>query len=394
MRVAHLYDGHEKVLGEGSVPDVVWSLARRTAARGHDVTVVERRWRGTDATAERDGVRFRRLDLSTGADEPYEDVPYELVRSPVGAARLLADRLNFARAARPLFGDVDVVHAHLPFAAAVLATCCPSVARRTVYTAHLGETRRRVVDPVVSPDAWLARRAARTVALNPAMERAFADRGVPDRRLRVIPNGVDRRRFGDVDDAARERVRERYPLDGPVVLYVGTVTPRKRVVDLVTAAGRVLRNRDGALVVVGNLELDPDYVARAREAVPDAVADRVAFTGFVPESDLLALYDAADVFALPSAEEGSSVAVTEALAAGLPVAGTDVPGIAQQVEHGAHGLLCEPGDVDALAAHLATLLDDPARRAEMADAVGERARALDWDTAVDRYLEVYREVAA
>lgn len=393
MRIYHLYDGHERVRGRGSVPDVVWSLARRTADRDHDVVVIERQWRGTAPTEAVEGVTFRRLNLRTGADEPWVDVPYEMVGSLRGAVRLLVDRANFARAARPLLGGADVVHAHLPFAATVLATVDRDVAGRLVYTAHLGETERRVLEPTVSPDAWLARRAARTVALNPAMRDAFARRGVPDERLRVVPNGVDVGRFDGVPPDDRERVRVAHDIGGPVVLFVGSVTPRKRVDDLVAAAARVLPDRDAHLVVAGPLDLAPEYVASVREAVPPALADRVTFAGFVPDADLRALYDVASVFALPSAEEGSSVAVSEALAAGLPVVGTDIPGIADQVEHGEHGLLCPAGDVETLAAHLARLLEDREERDRMAAAARERAASRSWDEVVASYLDVYREVA-
>lgn len=393
MRVCHLYDGHERVRGRGSVPDVVWSLASRTAALDHDVVVIERQWRGTPPTEAVDGVQFQRVALRTGADEPWVDVPYEMIGSPLGAARLLLDRANFARATRPLLDRFDVVHCHLPFAAAVLATLQTDVAARLVYTAHLGETDRRVREPVISPDAWLARRAARTVALNPAMRDAFADRGVPTDRLRVVPNGVDDGRFDGVSAAERDRVRAAYDLGDQIVLFVGSVTPRKRVDDLVAAAGRVLPERDAHLVVVGPLDLAPDYVERVRAAVPGGLADRVTFTGFVSEADLQALYDLATVFALPSSEEGSSVAVTEALAAGLPVVATDIPGIAGQVQHGTHGLLAAPGDVDAMADHLARLLDDPAERESMAEAARDRARRRSWDEVVEAYLDLYREVA-
>lgn len=393
MRIVHLYDGHERVRGEGSVPEVVWNLARRMAARGHEVTVLERQWRGTTARSVHEGVVFRRLDLSTGSSEPYDQIPYEQVQTIPGALRLVIDRVNFARAAWSHVDGFDVIHAHLPFAANVLATLSSSVARRLVYTAHLGETRKRVVEPIVSPDAWLAKRAARTVTLNPTMQRAFIERGVPAGRLTVIPNGVDLARFADTDEPTRDRVRAAYDLESPIVLFVGTVTPRKRVQDLIDAAARVLPDQDAHLVVVGNLTLDSAYVESVRASVPSTIAGRVTFTGFVPEEELTALYALADIFVLPSAEEGSSIAVTEALAAGLPVVATDIPGIAQQVEHGTHGFLFPVGDTDRLGSHLACLLDDPGERARLADAVEEHATTLSWDRTVERYLAVYRDIA-
>lgn len=395
MRVVHVYDGHERVHeGRGSVPDVVWNNARWVAEAGHDVWVVERQWRGLGPTATHEGVRFRRLDLPTGSRDPWTDVPYEQVGDPFETARLVVDRTAFALAAlRRLPADPDVVHVHLPFAANVLATVAPWLRDRLVYTAHLGETERRVTEPRFSPDVHLAKRTARTVALNEEMRRAFVDRGVPAERVAVVPNGVDVGRFDDVPSGLERSVRERYGLDeGPTVLFVGTVTPRKGVLDLVAAVERA--GGDVANVVVaGDDELDPEYVSRVRRAIEDAgLTETITLTGFVSEDHLRALYAVADAFVLPSYEEGSSVAVTEALAAGLPVLATRIPGVDRQVADGTNGLLCEPGDVAGLAAALERLLDADLRAAFGAES-RNRAAQLAWPNVTERLLSVYREVA-
>jgi len=398
MNVVHVYDGHERVHGGrgGSVPTVVRNNARHVAARGHDVTVLERRWRGTAASETIDGVDIRRFPLPTGAVEPWEDLPYEMVRTPTGALRLLVDRTAFALRARPELDslDPDIVHVHLPFAANVLA-CWPSLAGRMVSTAHLGETEARVSDPLVSPDALLARRAARTVALNGTMRDAFRERGVPDDRLVVIPNGVDTD-FPGVGDGTRERVEREYDLvDATVVLFVGTLTPRKGVRELVEAAGKILGSYpDARVVIVGKTDMEPAYVEGVRSAASEAgIDDRVTLTGFVPGSDLRGLYACADVFALPSGEEGSSISVAEAVAAGVPVLGTRIDGIRETIDDGTHGVLVEPGDVGALTGGLDRLLADAAERERMADALATRARERSWERVTDRLLDVYRDVA-
>ncbi|WP_434522793.1 glycosyltransferase family 4 protein [Halorubrum sp. AS12] len=191
IHVVHLYDGHEQVYGgRGSVPGVVWNIARETAAANHDVTVLERRWDDLPATAEYDGVAFHRLNLRTGADKPWMRVPYEEVTSPGGAVRLVGDRTNFAFAAlRWLYEmEFDILHVHLPFAANVIATVAPQLRDRMVYTAHLGELRLDLLEdsqgdssdesgldvPAVlsafSPDVYLAKRVAATTVLNPGIE--------------------------------------------------------------------------------------------------------------------------------------------------------------------------------------------------------------------------------
>lgn len=398
MRIAHVYDGHERVFeGRGSVPDVVWQIAHRTAARGHDVSIIERQWQGLPAEAEHEGVSFRRLNLATGSDKPWDQIPYKMVSSPRGALTLLADRCNFARLARRVVKDLnpDVLHVHLPFAATILATFSPGARGRMVYTAHLGETEKRVRDPRFSPDVFLAKRTAAAVVLNPTMKEAFVERGVPPDDLRVIPNGVDTAQFDDVSADDPERIRAEYglPADSVLILFVGTVTPRKGVRELVQAVSRMDADRVH-FIVVGRTDLDAEYVAEIKEALEaDSISDRVSLIGFVPEDDLHALYALADAFTLPSFEEGSSISVMEAIAAGLPVIGSRIDGIVQQVEDGVHGYLVEPGDIEGLAAAYDRIVQNASTRAEMTAAVTERSEELSWERVVDRTIEVYRQVA-
>lgn len=401
MHVVHVYDGHERVAdGQGSVPGVVWNTARRSAAAGHDVTVIERCWNGLSARDERAGVHFERLRLRTGSDEPWTEVPYEMVTQPIGIFRLVCDRANFARAALHQLRETnaDVVHVHLPFAATVMTTVAPRLRDRLVYTAHIGETEKRIVTPRVSPDAYLAKRAARTVVLNPRTKAAFERRGVSSRRLAVVPNGVDVGRFDGTEHTLCDRVRAAYELGrGPVVLFVGTITPRKGILELMAAAARVVETGHDRVqfVLVGKDDIEPAYTERVNRTVADAGLDaQVTFTGFVPDTDLRALYELADVFVLPSFEEGSSIAVTEALAAGLPVIASRISGVEAQIEHGRHGLLCEPGDSVGLAEDIGRLLADPAERESMRAAVGKRRHELSWENIMKDIHTVYDEVAA
>jgi len=92
MKVIHVYDGHERVYpGEGSVPSVVYQLARATAELGHDLTVLERRWEGTDYEEEINGIKFVRFDLNICSNVSNEEIVYEQIRSPKGVLRLISD---------------------------------------------------------------------------------------------------------------------------------------------------------------------------------------------------------------------------------------------------------------------------------------------------------------
>jgi glycosyltransferase involved in cell wall biosynthesis len=420
MHVLHLYDGHERVhSGRGSVPAVVWNVARETARRGHEVTVLERQWAGLDQVESHDGVAFRRLPLRTGSDEPWDRVPYEQVTSPTGVLRLLTDRAAFARAAWPHLRQIefDVLHVHLPFAANVLSTLVPSLRSRTVYTAHLGEVRLDALTDdqqadeggtsihvpdflrYFSPDVYLARRAAHTTVLNDRILDVFVDQGVDPDSVSVIPNGVDVDRFGDVPAAAVTDVRRKYGATGrPTLLFVGTIMPRKGVDDLVRAVGHLVTDRgltDLRAVVAGEDELDGEYTAEVRGIVGDlGVEDNVTFPGFVPEEDLAPLYAAADAFVMPSREEGFGMTITEAMAAGTPVVGTRVGGIPRQVDDGHQGYLVEPNDPKGLANAIGDVLRDAPERRRMGESARERAETYSWGSIAERFERVYRSVGS
>ncbi|MEF8843702.1 MAG: glycosyltransferase family 4 protein [Haloarculaceae archaeon] len=409
MHVVHVYDGHEKVYeGRGSVPGVVWNVARATAARGHDVTVIERRWNGLCEHATHEGVAFERMSLRTGADEPWTRVPYEAVTSPEGALRLVGDRTNFAfhalRRLRRL--DPDVIHVHLPFAANVLITVAPWLRKRMVYTAHLGDLRMNLLEDdtevdvpgileLFSPDLYLAKRVAGTTVLNPEIREAFVEDGVPADRVEVVPNGVDLERFGEVPEADRERVREAYGLDDrPLVLYVGTVMPRKGVTELVRALALVAEREDvptPRAILAGEKTLDEAYTARVEELIAEGgLEGHVELTGFVDAADLPALYSLADVFVVSSLEEGFGMTAVEAMAAGTAVVGTRVGGIPTLVEDGEQGRVVEPGDVEGLAAALGDVLADSAGRERMVERARARAAEFSWEAVGEQFEAVYR----
>jgi len=409
MHVVHVYDGHERVYdGRGSVREVVWNVARETAARGHEVTVVERRWNGLDAYATHEGVDFERIPLRTGASEPWTRVPYDEVTSLGGSLRLVGDRTNFAiqalRRLRRL--DPDVIHTHLPFAANVLITVAPWLRDRMVYTAHLGDLRMDLLEDdsavdapgildLFSPDVFLAKRVARTTVLNPEIREAFVRGGVPAERVEVVPNGVDLERFGVVPETDLERVREAYRIDDdrPFLLFVGTIMPRKGVTELVQALGSVAKREDvptPRVILAGENSLDEEYTARVEELIAETgLEESVELTGFVDAADLPALYALADVFVVSSLEEGFGMTAVEAMAAGAPVVGTRVGGIPTLVEDGEQGRLVDPGDVEGLAAALGDVLADPAGRERMVERARARAAEFSWETVAEQFEAVY-----
>jgi starch synthase (maltosyl-transferring) len=191
---------------------------------------------------------------------------------------------------------------------------------------------------------------------------------VPEEKLALVPNGVDPARFDlPKRDLVRVSVREELniPAGAPVVITV-TRFHREKGVDhlLETVRGILSSDKSAQVVIVG----DGPLRSEVEEGVfaMDDEPPRVHLTGV--REDVPRLLTAADVFIFTSPREGLGLAVLEAMAAGLPVAAFDVPGVREAV--GGNGILVKPGDCAGLAARALGILAEP----EAARALSERAR--------------------
>jgi len=195
-----------------------------------------------------------------------------------------------------------------------------------------------------------------------------AARVVPDRKLRVIHNGIDVAKFQSVtDDAAATRASLGIPADAPLIGTVGRLSEVKRQDVLIRAFARVRQTVPTAhLVLVGDGPLLKELQSLA--AALD-VADAVHFAGYQPHSG--PFLRAMDVFALTSRSEGMPQAVLEASVMGLPVVASRVGGLPEVIEECVTGVMFPSGDDAALATALCDLLANPARR----QALGAAARA-------------------
>lgn len=228
----------------------------------------------------------------------------------------------------------------------------------------------------------LARRDADLIVC-PSEDTAEACRrnGFPDRRIRVVPWGIDVRPAAAADI---ERVRATHRLPDSFILWLGTVEPRKNVPTLLEAYARLGRD-DVDLVIAGGEGWNDELAAIERRS--SAGVHRI---GFVPPADLHALYAAATVFCFPSRQEGFGLPVLEAMAQGTPVVTSAGTATAEVVAD--TGLTVDPADAGALAHALATLLDDPDLAARLGAAGQRRARdELSWARTAAGLVDAYRE---
>jgi glycosyltransferase involved in cell wall biosynthesis len=185
----------------------------------------------------------------------------------------------------------------------------------------------------------------------------------PDARVEWVYHGVDRARF---DGGGRARQAE------PLFLCVGRLAETKGFDTAVRALGVLARRGHAArLEFVGD---GPDRAGLERIAREAGVADRIGFRGWLAQTELLPLYRRAWLLLAPSRvlangrRDGIPNVVVEALAMGLPCAGTRAAGLEEAITHGVNGVLAPPDDPEALAAEIEPLLADPARLDRMSEA--------------------------
>lgn len=235
----------------------------------------------------------------------------------------------------------------------------------------------RQADRIIAVSENTRREALRSYDLDPA-------------RIDVIPEGVDGRFRPDVEPAAVEEVRRRYALPSRFVLTVGTIEPRKNLTTLLEAYV-TLRGRHpgvGLVIAGGKGWMYESFFERLGEL---GLEGDVVLTGYVPDDDVPALLNAAEVFAFPSEFEGFGLPPLEAMACGIPVVSSNAASLPEVV--GDAGVLLPPRDVPAWVQALDTLLGDPAARADRGAAGIARSRPFTWSAAARRTLEVYRSAS-
>jgi glycosyltransferase involved in cell wall biosynthesis len=237
---------------------------------------------------------------------------------------------------------------------------------------------KRLPRPVASLEKLflaLIRRFDAVVTMGTRSKRMLVERGADPNRIHVIPASVDEARFQPVEDA--ETVYD--------IVTVAQLIPRKRIQDLVAAVGDLARTRpDLKVAIVGVGPLDDDLRATVAAA---GLGDVVEFLGF--RRDIEAIYRQSRVFVLTSAHEGLSIALSEAMASGLPAVVSDVSEAPDLVQNDRNGFRYPLGDIDRLVECLSAVLDDEQQRVRFGRAAAEDAREV---TGLQRARERYREL--
>jgi glycosyltransferase involved in cell wall biosynthesis len=380
-RVCHVVEG----LGYGGAETLVHQLAVRMRDTPFAPIVCCLQDGPVGDAMRRDGISVENLDLPrrTIAEGPAFGI---FVARVVARLRRVVER-----------HEVRLLHAHLhdPIIWAAAAGLLHGTA--VVGTYHgLGilPAGRGALDPRNALRRALyrlaAKRAARIIAVSsPVRDLLCTTLGFSPATTVLLTNGIDTAAFGSGDGA---RVRAELGLTGRrVVTCVGRLVPNKGQALLVDALGELHTSHpDVVLLLVGD---GPDRDALAARAASHGVAARVVFTS--RRRDVADVLAASNLFVLPSFAEGIPLALLEAMAAGLPVVATAVPGTIDVVSDPSLGLLVPSHDAGALARGIARVFDRPDEAAAMALAGQAHVRRrFDLGSMVDATAALYDAVLA
>ncbi len=269
-------------------------------------------------------------------------------------------------------GHFDAVLTHLWFANTIgrIASKFSGIPRvisfeHNVYD-RVKSSRQFFIDRLLQ--SW----CTRIIAVSSVVRDSLVAHGIDEKRITVIPNGIDLERFHST--GTRDTEREF------TFLFVGRLVEQKGVDVLLDALAQVPRGR---LQVVGGGVLRASLEQKTRDL---GLVSRVEFLG--ARRDIPQLLKQADCFVFPSRWEGYGLSLIEAAAAGLPIIASDLPAVRDLVDNGVEALLVAPEDRAALAKAMQTMMDDLALRARLAAAGRKKATEFSIARHVDRLLEL------
>lgn len=351
---------------------------------------------------------FTRGVLAALAHRPVEVRAYALsLRGRRALAQTLGAEVGIGVVSRPMAaGALLRAWAHLPGPPIEWFTGSVDVVHGTNFVVPPARRAGRVVTvhdltavrfphlctPTTRRYPGLIARAVATGAVVHTPSRSMAAEvvewlGVPAERVVAVPNGVDRVDGGDADRGRRLAEAERY------VLALGTVEPRKGLPVLVEAFDVLAAGHpDLHLVLAGPDGWGAEALRTAMAGAGAGARARIHRVGFVAGPDRADLLAGAALLAYPSLYEGFGLPPLEAMSAGVPVVASDAGALPEVLGDGAE--LVEAGSAEALAAAMAALLGDDARRRQLTARGRRRAASYTWDRCTDGLLAVYERARA
>ncbi len=358
----------------GGVESHVLELSKQLIERGHDVIVVTTKLEGTEKREKVEGVPVKRVEPMT--------IQYSTPVVPE-VRKVLLDM------------DYDLLHSHSP--PPIMSFFGVRCANRKdvpfILTYHCDLELQNIFGPLMVQlyertfGTYTVSKSDRIVTTTNSY--GATSRAVWHEEADIIPNAVDSSRFNP--DNSGEEIRKKHDLgDDKVVMYVGRIVYHKGLEYFVESAKYL--GDDTKYILVG----EGDFMPELKKIVKrESLENKVIFAGRVTNEELPKYYAATDVFVLPSVSrlEAFGIVTMEAMASGVPVVVSDIPGVREVITEGRHGLLAEPMNSKDIAGKVRTILENP----DLAQRMGKMGRKrieekFTWEKVAEEIEEVYEKL--
>lgn len=373
----------------GGISRVVHDLAQKIGGQGNEVHVITCQEQGTEDIEKDKNVYVHRVkiyDLSV-----YNFVDWVL-------------HLNFAflEYASKLINDTgkfDIIHAHDWMVAFASKTLKNSFSIPLVCTIHATEHGRNwgihndMQRYISGVEWWLTFESWRVIVNSEYMKHETSMVfQLPDDKIRVIPNGIDVDKFNGIE--RDYEYRRNFASDNErIIFFVGRLVNEKGVHILVDAIPKILHYYNDVKFVIAGKGPQLEYLKGKVWAM--GIANRIYFTGYIRDEDLLKLYKCADVAVFPSLYEPFGIVALEGMLANVPVVVSDVGGLGEIVYHNIDGMKSYAGNPNSLADSILEILHSP----EKAEGIKKKAlekvnNTYNWNIISDQTMAVYKEILA
>lgn len=310
----------------------------------------------------------------------------EIIRVPVYDGRpLLRFWIGVARQLWKMRSEIDLVHSHgmnplhgFPlFFGNLLGKV--TIGKLTIACSDIYfKGQGRIIGRL---HKWFLRHSDGYIATSSALQDELSQSGLASQKCYLIPNGVDTDIFYPLAPEGKKALRSSLGIKDEVVfLFVGVIDKRKGVDVLIPAFNRVLKaNVNAKLYLVGpqnREDKESSFINLMKKLVSDlGIKDKIIFCNY--SNNVVPYFQAADLFVLPSRNEGLANVILEAMSCGLPVIGTKISGTEDLINPNVEGLLVPPGDEASLGEAMASISRAPQTMGQMA--------AMAYKKAVERY---------
>jgi glycogen(starch) synthase len=361
-------------------------LAKAQVQQGHDVYLFTLDFPGSPSYEEMGGIKVYRASTELG----HPNFLTWVLLFNHFLSKKMADLIKLV--------DFDVMHVHDWLAAFSGITFKHYTKKPMVLTVHSTEVGR--AQGLHSPDSfsingiewWATYEADRVIVCSHSMKDEICNHfNLPEKKVDIIPNAIDSSKYQIPVD--RGTIRQRYGVGWgeKLILCVGRLVPQKGVEYFIRAIPQIARSHPEAKYIIVGEGWSRDILEA--EAKATGHANKIRFTGFASDKEVINLMASADALIVPSIYEPFGIVALEGMATGVPVVASKVGGLAEVIEHEKTGLFVYPRNIDSIAWGIDKILSDPDHARWLTENAKDKLhKAYSWEAVAMKTVEVYKKV--